>query len=116
MSDRGFRSCTSADDVIDRLSSQMHVYKISPIQQLIAKLPNDELCRVVDLYEEEGSCFLSGTRIVTLSTSQMPGLPEDMCEVQFVFTKQMARERTLEEIGILARKSFGKSYTISCLR
>ena len=102
MDDVGFRSCVSSDEVVDRLSSQIHLYRISPIQQTVEKFPDDEMRRVVEFYEREKDCFLRGTRVVKFqATPQKRHLPEDMCEVQFVVTKAMAHEKRMNEIDII---------------
>ena len=111
MDDEEFINCATPDKVIDRLSSQVHMYRISTIQQTVEMFLRDDegMCRVVESYREKKERFLCGTRIVDFRP-QTSRLAEDMCEVQFVITKSMACEKTLKEIDTLAQESFGPCY------
>ena len=86
MDNERFKSCVTPDEVTDRLSSQIHMYRISPIQHTVEKFSeaNDEMRQVIESYQKEKDHFLRGTRIVKFQATLQPvGLPECMCEVQF---------------------------------
>ena len=113
MDDERFKSCSTPDEVTDRLRSQIHMYRISPIQHTVEKFsePDFEMRQAIKSYQREKDQFLHGTRIVKFQATLQPaGLPECMCEVQFIVTKVTAREKTMKEIDTLAQESLGSCY------
>ena len=114
LDDEEFLNCESPDDVLKRLINQMHLYKISPVEQTVKHYfqdDEDDICRVLTSYNQQKDSFLSNTRVVNFQpTGQMHDLPKDKCEVQFIITKVTAKRKTLQQIESLARRAFGACY------
>ena len=107
--DLDMKSCGSPDKLIERLKKHVHVFKISLIQQIVDKFPNEEVSSCLVTYQSMKQRFLSGTRIIDFR-SQLPGLSQDMCEVHFKIAKATAYEKALQDIDTLARDAFGPCY------
>ena len=110
MHDLDLRNCDSPDKLIEQLKSQVHVFKISLIQQIVEKFPNEEVQACLTTYQNKKQRFLSGTRIVNFHSPIMPSLPDDRCEVHFKVTKATAHGKALADIDSLAREAFGPCY------
>ena len=106
-----FSDCNSHNEVFKHLKSRsVNMLQILPIQQIVHKFPDDDMCTCVTTYSESQEHYLSSTCIDDFdnTTPEMLALSIEMCKVQFKVTNP--RSRTLKSIIKIARKVFGNWY------
>ena len=110
-----FSRCDNFDKLIRQLQrDQIDVFNISRLKELVACFDNDELTKLVELYEKKKDSFLKNTTVLDFQLAVVSRVKPDLHLGEVVVTikipKRMASPRTLKDIEELAMEGFEECY------
>ena len=112
---RDFNSCDSFDKLMEKLQQDhIDVFNTSRLQGLVACFDEDELTKLVDLYEEKKQSFLKNTTVFSFQRAVVSKvervLPKGKATVTIKVLEKKTSLQTLKDIEDLALKGFEDCY------
>ena len=110
-----FINCDTSEKIINQLCNKyVDIFNVYYLEELAIHLKCEPLEKLVDEYEKQKDHFLYETAILdfqkAIVAKTRPRLPNGMVEVTIRIPKQLADERILKDIEILALEGFEEKY------
>ena len=110
-----FSRCDNFDKLIRQLErDQIDVFNISWLKELVAYFDNDELTKLVELYEKKKDSFFKNTTVLDFQHAVVSRVKPDLhigeVYVTIQIPEKMASPRTLKDIEELAMEGFEECF------